>query len=136
MYANGQGVAQDYAEALKWYRKAADQGNAKAQNNLGERFRNGQGVAQDYAEAMQWYRKAADQGAAVAQFNIGEMYMYGQGVARDYVRAYTLFNLAAERLPTSDLKAEAVKNRNNVATKMTTAQIAQAQKLAREPKPQ
>ena len=59
---NGRGVAQDYAEAMRWYRKAADQGNAVAQYNLGGLYENGRGVAQDYAEAMRWYRKAADQG--------------------------------------------------------------------------
>lgn len=89
-------------------------------------------MAQNYIEALQWYRKSADQGNAVAQFNIGEMYMNGQGVPQDYVQAYALFNLAAERLTQAELKAEAVKNRNNVATKMTTTQIAEAEGLAGE----
>ena len=62
MYANGKGVPQDYAEAAKWYRKAAEQGYADAQNNLGMMYVNGQGVPQDYAEAAKWTRKAADQG--------------------------------------------------------------------------
>jgi TPR repeat protein len=53
------------------YRKAADQGNARAQFNLGVLYANGQGVAQDYAEAARWYRKAADQGHADAQNNLG-----------------------------------------------------------------
>jgi uncharacterized caspase-like protein len=62
MYENGRGVNQDYAEALKWYRKAADQGYADGQYALGFMYENGRGVTQDYAEALKWYRKAADQG--------------------------------------------------------------------------
>ena len=52
MYANGQGVPQDYAEAVKWFRLAADQGDATAQFNLGIMYAKGQGVPQDYAEAV------------------------------------------------------------------------------------
>jgi TPR repeat protein len=62
MYAKGQGVAQDYAEAATWYRKAAEQGYAPAQCKLGTMYSQGHGVTQDYAEAMKWYRKAAEQG--------------------------------------------------------------------------
>jgi uncharacterized protein len=56
MYAQGLGVEQDYAEAVKWYRKAADQGVTAAQSNLGLMYAQGLGVAQDYAEAVKWYR--------------------------------------------------------------------------------
>ena len=52
---------------MAWYRKAAEQGDAGAQNNLGKCYHNGQGVAQDYAQAVAWYRKAAEQGHAGAQ---------------------------------------------------------------------
>ena len=62
MYRSGLGVEQDYAEAVKWYRKAADQGDGDAQCNLGVMYCSGLGVEQDYAEAVKWYRKAADQG--------------------------------------------------------------------------
>ena len=79
MYHNGQGVPQDYREAVRWYRMAADQGDADAQFNLGVMYDNGRGVPQDYAEAVRWYRKAADQGYADAQFNLGVMYYNGRG---------------------------------------------------------
>ncbi len=82
MYDNGQGVPQDYATAVKWYRKSANQGYAKAQNNLGVMYDDGQGVPQDYAQAVKWYRKAATQGYARAQNNLGVMYHNGQGVPR------------------------------------------------------
>ncbi len=47
--------------AMTWFRKAADQGNAAARNNVAWLCQNGWGVKQDYPEAMAWYRKAADQ---------------------------------------------------------------------------
>ena len=55
-------MPQDYAEAMKWFRLAADQGNAAAQNNLGVLYEEGQGVPQDYAVAMKWFSLSAAQG--------------------------------------------------------------------------
>ena len=66
MFHTGQGVAQDYAEAIRWYRLAAAQGDADAQFNLGLMFEKGQDVAKDKAEAIRWYRLAAAQGDADA----------------------------------------------------------------------
>ena len=54
----------DHAEAVRWIRKAAKQGPADAQYNLGGMYANGQGVNLDHAEAVRWYRKAAEQGHA------------------------------------------------------------------------
>ena len=82
-YANGQGVAQDDAEALRWFRLAAEQGFAAAQFNLGFMYANGRGVAQDDAEALRWYHLAAEQGVAEAQRNLGGMYANGRDGARD-----------------------------------------------------
>jgi len=130
IYDKGQGVPQDYAVAVKWYRKAADQGNASAQYNLGLMYLNGNGVTQDYGAAMRWYRKAVDQGHADAQFNLGVMYGNGWGVTQDYVQAHMWYNLAAARG-----QKDAGKWRDNLAEKMTPAQIAEAQKLAEEWKP-
>ena len=130
MYTNGQGVTQDYGEAVWWYRKAADQGYARAQYNLGYMYATGQGVAQDYGEAVRWSRKAADQGPADAQYNLGVMYANGLGVPQDYVRAHMWWNLATAR----GLK-RARKARDIVAKEMTPAQIAEANRLAREWKP-
>jgi uncharacterized protein len=112
-------------------RKAADEGYALAQNNLGVMYANGQGVPQNYAEAAKWYRLAADQGGAEAQSNLGGMYFNGDGVAQDYIRAHMWLNLAA-----AQGIQEAIKNRDLVALKMTPLQIAEAQRLARKWKPQ
>jgi len=67
-------AAQDDAEAVRWFRKAADQGLALAQDNLGGMYANGRGVRQDDAEAVQWHQRAANQGIALAQNNLGYMY--------------------------------------------------------------
>jgi TPR repeat protein len=96
-YDDGDGIPQDYAEAMRWYRKAADQGNAKAQNNLGLMYSKGHGVPQDDAEAVKWYRKAADQGYAIAQNNLGFMYEAGRGVPRDYAEALRWYRKAADQ---------------------------------------
>ena len=61
---------EDYAEALKWYRKAAEQGYPLAQSNLGGMYANGLGVAQDYTEAVDWYRKAAEQDDPAGEVNL------------------------------------------------------------------
>jgi uncharacterized protein len=135
MYANGQGVPQDYAQALIWTRKAANQGDAVAQNNLGVMYRDGQGVPQDYAQALIWLRKAADQGDAVAQNNLGGIYYEGQGILQDFVRAHMWFNLAASRAEDAETREQATKNREILAAKMTPVQIAEAQRMAREWKP-
>ena len=65
MYLNGYGVTQNYQEALKWHRLAANQGNAAAQYSLDVMYGNGKGVTQDYQEALKWDRLAADQGDAL-----------------------------------------------------------------------
>jgi hypothetical protein len=130
MYAKGRGVPKDDTEAVKWYRLAAGQGNAKAQSNLGVMYDLGRGVPQDYAEAVKWYRFAAGQGNAKAQYNLGLMYKRGRGVPKDYAEAHKWFNLAASRG-----HKEAVKNRGIVSRLMSRDQIAEAQRLAREWKP-
>jgi TPR repeat protein len=131
MYDQGEGVAPDDKEAVKWYRLAADQGIAQAEFNLGHMYYEGHGVAQDYKEAMKWYRLAADQGLAQAQSNLGVMYAQGQGVAQDYVRAHMWMNLGAASL-SGDKTGDATSNRELVSKNMTSAQIAQAQEMARK----
>ena len=61
-YRSGLGVAQDYTEAMKWYRKAADQGHLPGYLSIGEMYEKGQGVTRDYDEALKWYQKIIDPG--------------------------------------------------------------------------
>jgi TPR repeat protein len=111
---------------MKWFRLAAKQGHAFAQNSLGAMFHGGHGVAQDYAEAMKWFRLAAEQGHADAQYNLGAMYANGQGTPQDYVQALVWFSLAASAL------SDATQNRDLIASKMTSQQLAEAQRLISE----
>jgi uncharacterized protein len=121
----------DYANVLT----LAEQGNAIAQGALGFIYYEGRVVPQDYAAAAGWMRKAAEQGDAEAQYNLGLMYAKGRGVPQDYVTAHMWLNLAAAKGVKEKGVKEAVKYRNTVAALMTPAQIAEAQKLAREWKP-
>ncbi|MGR5554634.1 tetratricopeptide repeat protein, partial [Vibrio alfacsensis] len=81
-------------EAVKWYRKAAEQGHASAQCNLGVMYAKGDGVLENDKEAVKWYRKAAEQGDADAQFNLGVMYAKGEGVVKNPTKAYMWLILA------------------------------------------
>jgi uncharacterized protein len=100
-------------------------------------YYNSLGVSQDYAEAMKWFRKAADQGDAVGQYYIGLMYYNGKTVPQDYVLAYMRLNLASTRASArgKEKRDKAKENRENLTSKLTSAQIAEAQRLAREWKP-
>jgi len=97
MYYNGKGVTQDYEAAIKWYKLAAEQGYAQAQELLGEMYRNGHGVTQDYETAFKWYKLAAEQGNSIAQNNLGAMFALGHGVTQDFRAALKWYKLAAEQ---------------------------------------
>ncbi|WP_049236560.1 tetratricopeptide repeat protein [Moraxella canis] len=87
---------QDYHKAVEWYTKAANQGLAYAQTNLGLMYYEGQGVRQDYYQAFKWYTKAANQGHALAQFNLGVLYEYGQGVRQNKTTAKIYYGQACD----------------------------------------
>ena len=121
----------DYATALKTFQSLAAQGNAEAQNNLGELFAKGQGTPQDYSQARQWYEKAAAQGHALAQNNLAELYFSGLGTTQDYVRAYLWVSLASVHMK-GDEQKQAEENRNDVAGRMTPEQITEAKRLTQQ----
>jgi uncharacterized protein len=95
LYSNGERIEQNYAEAVRWYLLAAEQGGVFAQAQLGLFFHHGLGVAQDYAEAVRWYRAAAAQGNADAQFGLGIMSYKGLGAAPNFGEALRWYRLAA-----------------------------------------
>lgn len=132
LYTGGYGVPQDYAEALKWFELAAAQGDLAAQGYLGILYAEGETVPQDYAKAREWYGLAATQGSPHHQMELGNLYENGQGGPVDYVEAHRWYNLAASRESDPEAQAQAINRRDEVADKMTPAQIAAAQKLARE----
>ncbi len=130
LYAKGEGVVQDHAEALYWFRAAAAQGDPYGQFALGYMYENGAGVARDDGEAVRWYRVAAEQGNVLAQNNLGLMYEAGRGVPRDYVMAHLWFARAATHAGLD--RDKAARNLAQIKAKMTPAQVEAAKHLARE----
>ena len=91
------GVRRDYGEAVRWYRRSADQGHALGQAFLGFMYSNGRGVQQDYGEAVRWYRRSAEQGHALGQSNLGSMYSTGRGVRQDAAEAARWYRRSADQ---------------------------------------
>jgi uncharacterized protein len=117
----------DYASAVSEWKPLAKRGVAKAQNNLAFMYRTGRGTPQHYGAAVKWFRKAAQQGLDISQHALSHMYKDGLGVKKDYIRAHLWANLAAAQ----GLEDAGV-SRDSFAQNMSPAQIAKAQKLARE----
>lgn len=95
MYLNGEGVEQNYGEALRYLTRAAGAGDVIAQANLGYMYAMGEGVEQDYNKANEWYTKAAMQGYALAQHSMGAAYERGEGVEKDLYKAVEWYKKAA-----------------------------------------
>lgn len=117
--------------------KAAKDGSAVAQFSLGvmnypigdPSFDENKG---NLNEALIWYRKGADQGDIDSQVALGLAYAEGLGLPQDFVEAHKWYNLAASHAKYADMRSDLIKRRDDLAAKMTIAQIADAQKLARE----
>jgi hypothetical protein len=97
MYQYGKGVAQDYSAAMKWYRMAADLGDADAQYNLGLMYEIVLRVPQSDVITVQLWHKAAEQGHTKAQCLLGLVYEYGKGVAQNILIAKEWYQKAADR---------------------------------------
>lgn len=96
-HAMGEGDGeQSYAEAVRWFREAAERNRVVAQYNLGVLYERGLGVAASPPEAVRWYRLAAAQGHPGAQYNLGVAFAEGRGVEQDYAAAAVLFRDAAD----------------------------------------
>ena len=125
-------MPQDDAQAAYWYRKGAEQDDAAGHYSLGLAYANGRGVPQDDELAAHWYRKAAEQEVALAQFNLGVAYATGHSVPQDdEVEAHKWMNLAAARASGGEQERFA-DERDAIAAKMTTAEIAEAQQRAKD----
>ena len=77
----------NHKKAFKIFKPLANEGNAIAQDMLGELYQKGQGVKQDYLEAAKFFKLAAAQGSRSAQYFLGKLYQNGQGVKQDYLKA-------------------------------------------------
>ena len=93
----------NYTESIKYFKKAADQGNADAQYELGYMYSRGEGVTLSDSEAVRWYKLAADQGDAMALYELGFMYENGYGVTQSDTEAIKYYKLAADQ---GDLEAK------------------------------
>ena len=111
----------DYNKTVKELKYLAEQGDLRAQFDLGVLYDKGEGLPQNNHEAMVWYRRAAEQGEARAQYNLGLMYANGQGVPQDVVEAYYWISLSAARG-----NAHALDARDYYAATMTVDQVARA----------
>ncbi len=125
----------DIHEAARWFRLSADQGNTDAQRSLGDLYETGDGVVQDYVEATELYTAAAEKGDDAAQEDLARQYLEGHGVPRDLVQAHVWYNLAASAHVGDEVRERRKAGREAAAKEMTPAQIAEAQRLAREWKP-
>lgn len=130
LYNEGRGVAQDFLQAKRWFDKAAEQGHAGAQVNLGTLYLLGHGAPESDQMALFWFRRAAEQEDALGFAKLGSMYERGRGVPQDFIQAHMWYNLSAAHGET-----RASESRDTLAKRMTAAQVAEAQKLAREWKP-
>jgi len=98
LYQLGQaGLKTDYKEAMKWFQRAAQQGDAGAMYRVGYMYFSGQGVSLNFNEAVRWFKQSALEGFAVAQFTLGTMYREGQGVPQNYTESLRWFSHAAEQ---------------------------------------
>lgn len=130
LHAVGAGTNQNFAEAAKWYNISASMNNPDAQFELGVMYEHGKGVIKNQTTAISMYKKSAEQNNPKSQYNLGAMYARGDGALRNNQLAYFWLTLAA-----SQGLADAAKARSEVASMMSPAQIAEAEKTAAAWKP-
>lgn len=96
-YETGSTVKQDEAEAARWFRQAALQGNVEAQYHLARLVSRGaKGLKQDYPTALKLYQDAAAKGHALAMDALGQAYQQGRGTGVDLARAAEWYQKAAD----------------------------------------
>ena len=120
-------TADDYQQALAWYRKAAGQNNISAEMHLAALYRDGGGktIPRDMEQAASWYRRAADQGDPTAQGTLGVLYSMGQGVPHSDVEAYFWLDLAASVKGPNQEKYAA--NRQMIGERITADELSDVQ---------
>jgi len=127
LYSESLPPPRGFVQAKRWFEKAAEQGHAGAQVNLGTLYLHGNGAPESDQMALFWFRRAAAQGNALAFAKLGLMYTQGRGVPQDFIQAHMWYNLSA-----ANGEKRASESRDSLAKQMTPAQIAEAQRMARE----
>ena len=123
MHEFGEGVTSNHVLAAKWYERAADQGDARAQHSLANYYF----TSGSYATATKWYQQSAEQGLAEAQADLGASYGLGQGVPQSYIYAHMWSNISS--LTGFD---KGVRLTAELTKLMSPEEISIAQYLARE----
>jgi len=96
-YEFGEGVPENFSEAVRWYASAAQQGDPVAEKNLGNMYEEGKGVQEDWVKAANLYRLSAEQHHSKGQLALGRAYEFGIGVPQNRGEAIGWFNLAAQQ---------------------------------------
>lgn len=136
IYANGyEGVRKDEARAVRYYVRAAKLGSAGSQNNLAWNYYKGHGVKKNVAEAIFWATRSAEQGEPFAYGSLGTMRFEGNGFIRDDVETYKWLKLATTLMPEGNARDGDSKTLEQLKRRMTPAQMAEGDKLAKEWRP-
>jgi TPR repeat protein len=121
----------DKAAAIRWYTKAALQGEPRAQTLLGLAYSTGDGAPQSFGEAFTWFTRAAEQGDVRGQILLGQLYYRGLGVPQNFEQAYIWVDVATSRF-TGAGRREVMQLRDALARLLTADQLARAQGRALE----
>lgn len=134
MYWIGDGVARDPAQAATWYALGAAKGNALAQVGIGYMSMQGSGTPIDFKAAAGWFAKSAEQGDASAMLALGTLFELGKGVPQDVVQAYKWYALATvdDGEYEQELFDRATRSRDELARKITPAQVEEGEREARQ----
>jgi hypothetical protein len=114
-----------------WFQRAANQGDARAQYNLGASYAEGAGVQKSVVEAAKWFQRAANQGMVFAQLNLALLYAAGNGVPQDNVEAFKWLELAFAGLPAGGPRSDVARAMTDVAAKMTREELDEAKRRER-----
>ncbi|MGH1589047.1 hypothetical protein ACRBEV_12595 [Methylobacterium phyllosphaerae] len=131
-YEKGSGVVRDLDKAKLWYGRAAEQGHARSMHNLAVLYAENPAAngKPDFASAASWFRQGAEFGVRDSQYNLGVLYARGLGLTQDLVQSYAWFSAAA-----GQGDDDAGKKRDDVANKLSPADLASAKSLAANFKP-
>ena len=136
LYDFGLGVPKDQKKSLEWYRRSAKNGSPRSLAYLGSAYSLGKGdFPKDRVQAKKLYLLAAEQGHARAQSFLGGLYFSGNGIPKNKVQAYKWWALSEKHFSSGKQKKFAREDLNQLKKKMTSGQIAEAEKLVREWKP-
>ncbi|MFK5599857.1 hypothetical protein ACFZ8E_23095 [Methylobacterium sp. HMF5984] len=131
-YEKGAGLVRDLDKAKMWYGRAAEQGHARSMHNLAVIYAENPSATgkPDYASAASWFRQGAEYGVRDSQYNLAVLYARGLGLTQDLAQSYAWFAAAA-----AQGDEDAGKKRDDVATKLSPADLAAARSIAANFKP-